>query len=225
MKKLFVVLLVAVLVPACLFAKLAVGAYAVPNGNSQQVIDAIKAEEWDWFDMSNYTFGVQTRANLIGLLEIDLSTGITEVGDSGDWLNDHAFPINLDAGLGFGTLIRIGLTAGLDAIYAPALGDDPFLFGYMNASKADVISEFSDLAQALGEGEITPMSMLMASPFRVRLTASVVLGPLMVGAEYSLYTPYCIATFTNKDAWKDAHMDRTIDFANSSLAIFAGIEF
>lgn len=229
MKKALAILIVMALIPAAVFADFSIGAFAVPTGTTSEVIEGIKDGTYEFFNAENYTFGAQARMKL-AILELDISSGIEKnafyVGD--DWLKQHQFPLNVDLGLAtdlFG-ILRLGVTAGFDAIYVPNNPEDQqFKPGLYNAAKAGVLGQYAILSAALGDGTPSVGTDLLAAPLRLRATLSAVLGPIMAGLEYSLYTPYCIAAFSDKDKWEAAGMNKAISFDNSSLAVYAGIVF
>ncbi|MGP1419440.1 MAG: hypothetical protein ACTTJZ_06525 [Sphaerochaetaceae bacterium] len=227
MKKALTILIIAALVPAALFADFSIGAFAVPTGTTKQVTDAIQDGTYEFFKAENYTFGAQARMKL-AILEMDVSAGIQShpgAAEDDDWLKKNEFPFNVDVGLAtdmFG-ILRLGFTAGLDALYIPANAeDDQLKMGLFNANKAGVSAGYNALVTDLG-GDM--LAALKASPLRLRATLSAVLGPIMAGLEYSLYTPYCVAAFSDKDKWETAGMNKAISFENSSLAVYAGIVF
>lgn len=231
MKKLVAVLALMMMIPAMLMASsfdITLGASATSTYSLQDAVDAFKNDDTSELkDLKSYVIGPEIKMHM-SILEFDLKFGILQSKASGaELFKDSIYPVNADLGLSFTLFgfLRIGATAGIDAIISPKSTEDPFQPGMFNAMIGNFTSEWAFLFSYLvSEGKSEIGAAFLAAPFRLKASVDFLIGPVTLGGFYSVVTPFCMAAITDADAWGASGMnDVKIAFNEGLLGLFLGI--
>jgi hypothetical protein len=176
-----IVIAIAMLVPSFAFAKMfdiSLGATAQYGANPM----ADPNKGWDWSGMGkieNWSFGGELRFK-VTLLEIDVVGLYNQYDIPGGKQQVISGMFTGGLSLDLFDIVRLGVGMGPNASWNITQGR--FIVG------TDEVSNLSDFGQGF-----------MNAPMNYRATADVMLGPVMLGANYTVPTSF---TFSNLDAKK-----------------------
>lgn len=230
MKKALVVLMVAIMIPAAVFASrglfdLTLGAVAQYGKGLGSLIDDIKAKDTtNLTNIKNYQFGPELRIRL-AIVELDVGALINSNGaTTGKFYEKMDYSGYGNVGLSFDLFfVRIGLTAGLDFAYLPqAPAGMQFIVGPSTIND----STRKELVASMSGGAADLKNWAMTAPLNIRATVDFLLGDnVTLGVYGSLPTNISIATISNMEQWKDAYEGAKTGWDKTTIGLFLGFNF
>lgn len=214
MKKILILVLLALLVPAMLFAGRGVFDYSLGVNAQYRSFSVVKAEMEagnyeNWFKPEHFKFGAESRLKL-SILELDSVVWFGTLKDinglPSNVSNGDEFLLDgyLTTGLSFDLFgfVRLGVGGGPSFIYTEAFGNYPFLIGLNRDTHIDDYEPYLNrVAAYMNDNDVDSelLAMLMCAPFNIRATADFLIGPVNVGLNMIMPTGFNIA----QGNWED----------------------
>lgn len=224
MKKILIVLIAAVLVPATAFA----GAFGLSLGlntgldpNLGTIIEAVETESPEIFkNAESYQFGPELRVRLL-CFELDVNALFKSNGvEDGEFYEKFNYQIYANAGLSFSlfNIVRLGVGVGTDMLFSPrpAVPEMKMVIG------AGTIDDPGRLALMK---EMNLENMALTAPLNLRANVDFNIGPVAIGFEGLLPTNLCAAMLSDMDAWQGAFEGAFADWKRTKISIYAGFNF
>lgn len=229
MKKTLIVLMVALLIPAAVFAgrggfDLIIGAVAKYNYGLGEMIDEVKAgtDPSPFLKLDNYQFGPELRIRL-AIVEIDAGALMNTNGSGAkEFYKTFDYSGYGNVGLSFDLLgfIRLGVTAGLDFAYKPTNPEGKqFIIGPSTVGD----TKRQTLIASMEGGAGNMANWALTAPINVRATVDFLLGDaITLGVNAVLPTNLSIAAISDGEAWKAAYKDATTNWKATQVGIYLG---